>query len=98
MVNEGGNVTCLCEGRDGNPPADVTWYKGDRTTGLTGKEKITLTLHNVSEKDGGSYKCVAQSYPSIMFKDEKIVEVKVKLNCKYDFYSGRALDSISGPT
>ena len=81
-VNEGGDVTCACQGQGGNPPADVTWYKDNHKIGRTGKEETTLTLTNVTnEKDHGSYKCVAQSYQNEMFQDKVIV--KVIVNCKY---------------
>ena len=86
IVNEGDNVSCACQGQGGNPPADVTWYKDNHKIGGTGKEEKTLTLTNViHEKDNGNYKCVAQSYPSEMFRDAVIVEVLV--NCKYYWYS-----------
>ena len=82
IVNEGDDVSCTCQGQGGNPPADVTWHKDNRKIGGTRKKEKTLTLTNVTnEKDHGSYKCVAQSYPSEMFQDEVIVEVTV--NCKY---------------
>ena len=83
MVNESGNVSCTCQGLGGNPPADVTWYKDGNNASGTGKEEKTLILTNVSEKHRGSYNCVAQSYPSELFRDEVIVEVIVNLNCKY---------------
>ena len=84
-ANESDDVSCTCQGQDGNPPADVTWYKDNLMIGGTGKEENTLTLTNVTnEKDHGIYKCMAQSYPDEMFQDEVIVEVIV--NCKYYWY------------
>ena len=84
-VNEGDYVSCACQGQGGNPPADVTWYKDNRKIGKTGKEEKTLSLTNVTnEKDDGSYKCVAQSYPNEMFQDE--VKVEVIVNCRYYWY------------
>ena len=83
-VNEGDNVSCACQGKGGNPPPDVTWYKDNRTIGGTGKEEKTLTLTNVTnENDHGSYKCVAQSHPNETFQDEVIVQVIVRPNCEY---------------
>ena len=82
LVNEGDNVSCTCQGHGGNPPADVTWYKDNHIIGETRKEEKALTLTNVThEKDHGSYKCVAQSYPNEMFQDEVIIDMSV--NCKY---------------
>ena len=47
-VNEGDNVTCVCTGKGGNPPANVTWYdKVGVQIGGAGKEEQTLTLSNV---------------------------------------------------
>ena len=85
IAHEGDNVSCACQGQGGNPPADVTWFKNSRKVGETGKEEKTLSLTNVTnEKDDGSYKCVAQSYPNEMFQYEVIVRVIV--NCKYYWY------------
>ena len=61
-VNVGDDVTCLCEGKGGKPPANVTWYKDGVQIGDTEKEDIALTLRNVDKKDGGTYNCVANSY------------------------------------
>ena len=98
-VNEGGDVSCLCQGQGGNPPADVTWYKDNRKIGGTGKEQNTLTLKNVTnEKHNGSYKCVAQSHPDKMFQHEDKLEVivyykpkKTKINVREEAYVGEKL-------
>ena len=79
-LNEGDNFTCACRGKGGNPPANVTWYKDGVQIGGTGNEEQTLTLRNVDGTDSGTYKCVAQSHT---LAEEKLVEVKVRLNCKY---------------
>lgn len=71
MVNVGDNITCLCEGKGGFPPADVTWYKDDTQIGDIKKEQNTLTLKNIDRTDSGTYKCVGQSHT---LKDEKTVE------------------------
>ena len=85
IVNEGDDVSYACQGQGGNPPADVTWYKDGNKIGETGKEEKTLTLTSVTNENAhGRYKCVAESYPSEMFRDEVIVEVIV--NCKYYWY------------
>ena len=80
-VNEGDDFTCVCRGEGGNPPANVTWYKDGDPIGGTGNEEQTLTLRNVDgTADTGTYKCVAQSHT---LAEEKLVEVKVRQNCKY---------------
>ena len=81
IVNEGDNFTCVCRGKGGNPPADITWYKDGVQIGRTGKEEQTLTVRNVNGADTGTYKCVAQSY--INATNETSIEIIVKLNCKY---------------
>ena len=73
-VNEGNNVSCVCSGQGGNPPADITWYKDNRKIGGTGKEEKTLTLNNVDRTTSGTYKCVAQSYN---LTDDKSIELIV---------------------
>jgi hypothetical protein len=82
ILNEGDDFTCECQGLGGNPPANVTWYKDGKKIDGTGTEKQILTLINVDETDSGTYKCVAESYPNVMFRDERSIRVDVK--CKYD--------------
>ena len=49
---------CECQGTDGNPPANVTWYK-DNTKVITGKKEAVLSLRNVDKDDNGTYRCEA---------------------------------------
>ena len=74
ILNEGDNVTCVCRGKGGNPPADVTWFKDGVQIGETEKEEQKLTLSNVSKTASGIYKCLAQSYT---LTDKKSVEIIV---------------------
>ena len=76
--NIGGDVTCVCRGVGGNPPANVTWYKGDVKIDEATKEINTLTLKNVSQTDGGIYTCLARSYPDLKYEDRKTIVL-----CKY---------------
>ena len=78
-VNEEDDITCVCKGQGGNPPANVTWYKDGVQVGETGKEEQTLIRRNISEADSGMYTCVAQSH--INMTDEK--SIKITVNCKY---------------
>ncbi len=80
-LNEGDDFTCVCRGEGGNPPADVTWFKDGVQIGRTGKEEQVLTLRNVSGIDSGTYKCLSRSHT---LTDEKLVAVKIRLNCKYN--------------
>ena len=80
-LDEGEYFTCVCRGENGNPPADVTWYKNNVQTGTTKKEEETLTRSNVTETDSGTYKCVAQSHTLM---EEKSVVVNVRPNGKYN--------------
>ena len=86
-LNEGDDFICECKGLGGNPPASVTWYKDGKNIGKTRTEVQLLTLMNVDETDNGTYKCVAESYPNVMYRDEKSIRVDVR--CKYmiDIYS-----------
>ncbi|XP_028407297.1 deleted in malignant brain tumors 1 protein-like [Dendronephthya gigantea] len=77
-VNLGDDITCLCEGKGGKPPANVTWYKDGVQFGKTEQEQNMLTLSNVNKTDNGTYKCVGKSYT---LTDEKSIEV--------DFYYGK---------
>ena len=81
-MGEGDNVTCVCRGEGGNPPANVTWFKDAAQIGETGKEEQKLTLSNLSRTENGTYKCVAQSHTNSMFVDEKSIEIEVRRKCK----------------
>ncbi|XP_028407291.1 deleted in malignant brain tumors 1 protein-like [Dendronephthya gigantea] len=71
-VNLGDDITCLCEGKGGKPPANVTWYKDGVQFGDTEQEQNVLNLSNVSETDNGTYTCVGKSHT---LTDEKSIEV-----------------------
>ena len=80
-VTEGDDVTCVCTGEGGVPaPANVTWYKDGVQIGETKKENNTLTVTDVNVTDSGTYKCVAQSYPTNAYKDEKSIQIIVNVN------------------
>ena len=74
-LDEGEDFTCECNGTDGNPPANVTWYKDGRPI-ATGKKHARLVLKNLQEKDSGTYQCVAMSDDNA--KNVKSIEVEVK--------------------
>ena len=73
-MHQSDNFVCECEGTDGNPPADVTWYKND-TKIATGKEKAILSLSNVDKDNSGTYRCEAKS--SEKAKNETSIDVIV---------------------
>ena len=60
-VNQADYFACECKRTDGNPPADVTWFK-DNTRIVTGKDVANLVLSNVDKDDSGTYRCVAKSH------------------------------------
>ena len=80
-LNEGDDFTCLCEGKGGNPPANVTWYKNGVKFSDVGTEKQTLNLLNVSKANNGTYQCKAASYGHEKYTDEKSCEVIVYCKC-----------------
>jgi hypothetical protein len=80
-VNEGNNLACVSTSKDGNPRGNLTWYKDGAQIGNATYGENILILTNASKNDSGNYTCIAQSYT---LKDEKSIEVKVRLNCKYD--------------
>lgn len=78
-VNEGNDVTCKCNCKDGNPPANCIWFKDGTKTG-EGKKKVnTLSRPDIKKIDGGNYTCVGLSHSSA--RDEKSITVTVY--CKY---------------
>ena len=83
-VIEGYDVTCVCRGEGGRPPANITWYKDGVQIGETKKENNTLTLNNVNGTHNGTYKCEAQSYIGDEYVDAAYIDVVVKTKCKYD--------------
>lgn len=80
-VNKTDDVTCLCKGKDGKPPANVTWYdeKGDNIT-ETGNEEQVLNLKNVDRTDKGTYTCEAKSYET----EKNRTAIKLYVNCEYN--------------
>ncbi|XP_046860779.1 carcinoembryonic antigen-related cell adhesion molecule 6-like isoform X2 [Xenia sp. Carnegie-2017] len=80
VVNEGDNVSCVCRGEGGNPPANVTWF--DKNNNILGDDvgvvSKTSVITNVTMNDGGNYRCKAQSYNDPRFRDEKSIEILVK--------------------
>ncbi|XP_028407328.1 deleted in malignant brain tumors 1 protein-like isoform X2 [Dendronephthya gigantea] len=79
VVNLGDDITCLCEGKGGKPPANVTWYKDGVQFGDTEQEQNVLNLSNVSETDNGTYTCVGKSYA---LTDEKSIEIDFNYDSK----------------
>ena len=63
---------------DGNPPADVTWYKNN-TQIVARKEKAILRFSNVGKDDIGTYTCEAKSYEKAKSK----TSMELIVNCKY---------------
>ena len=45
----------------GNPPADITWYKGNDTDGRKMTNCSTLEVRNVASSDEGWYTCFAKN-------------------------------------
>ena len=80
-VNENNDLTCECRDEEGNPQANLTWYKDGVQIDKTSYGKNILTLTNVTKQDSGRYTCKAQSY---ILTDEESFEVIVRLNCKYE--------------
>ena len=76
-VNKGDYFACECKGTNGFPPANVTWYKGERQT-ITGKEKAILRFSSVDKVANGTYRCEARSHE----KAKKKVEIALIVYCK----------------
>ena len=81
-VNQSDYFACECNGTDGNPPADVTWYNSSGMI-VTGKEKAILVLSNVDKDDNGTYKCEAKSSQRATSK----TSIDLFVICKYNCYS-----------
>ena len=77
-MNESNYFACECQGIDGNPRANVTWYKGNEIV-ATGKEKAVFTFPSVSKDDNGTYRCEAKSHKKA--KNETSIHIIVQ--CKY---------------
>ena len=78
-VNEGDDLTCECRDEDGNPPANLTWYKDGVQIGSTTYGEYILTLTNVNKQGSGRYTCKAQSHTVVEEKSFKLI-----VHCKYD--------------
>ena len=73
-VPEHSDVYSSCEGKNGVPTSNVSWYKGNK---LVVKGKI-LSFRNIKRDQAGSYTCKVQSGP---FTDK--IELKIVVQCKY---------------
>ena len=78
-LNVGDDIVCICIGLGGNPPARVTWFKGNKQKSGTGKEEQRLRITNCKKNDSGTYRCVAESHEEA--KNE--TTIKLVVNCKY---------------
>ena len=83
-LNQSDFFACECNGTNGNPPANVTWYKNGTKQELivTGKEKAILVLSNVDKNGSGTYRCEAKSGIEEA-KNETSIDVIVL--CKYNY-------------
>ena len=77
-MTKGNNFICVCRGEGGNPPADVTWYKGNEQI-ATGTVIAILNLTDVDKNDAETYKCEAKSHE----KAKKETTIEIIVNCKY---------------
>ncbi|XP_066024499.1 proto-oncogene tyrosine-protein kinase receptor Ret-like isoform X3 [Pocillopora verrucosa] len=60
-VTEGKHVAIPCLKNSGNPPAVVTWYKGNDTNGNETTNGSTLKVQNAALSDEGWYTCFAKN-------------------------------------
>ena len=77
-IKQGDYFACECKGTDGNPPADVTWYR-DNTKIVTGKENAILRFPNIDSYDSGTYICKAKSR---IEETRKTTDCQVIVHCK----------------
>ncbi|XP_046857384.1 opioid-binding protein/cell adhesion molecule-like [Xenia sp. Carnegie-2017] len=73
-LNVSDYFSCECKGEDGNPPAVVTWYKGNGRI-ISGEGMATLTIARVDRDDNGLYRCEAKGDEKA--KAEKTVQIIV---------------------
>ena len=81
-LKEGENITCLCNGTNGNPPPTASWSKDGK---VLSEEylKSTLMLTKVGKDDNGAYICKVRSHN---LTDEKRVQVIEKCECNIILY------------
>ena len=79
-VNQSDYFACECKGTDGNPPADVTWYK-DNLKIVTGKERAILRFPDVDEDDSGTYRCETTKQCQNKRLEQDLVNAREK--CKH---------------
>ena len=87
-VKEGDYFACECKGTDGNPPADVTWYKDNTKIGDTGNKKAILRFTDVKRGHSGTYSCEAKSGIGNV-KNE--TEIGLIVNCKCTSINNKVL-------
>ena len=81
-LKEGENITCLCNGTNGNPPPTASWSKDGK---VLSEEylKSTLILTKVRKDDNGTYICKVRSHN---LTDEEQVPVIVECECNVNLY------------
>ena len=76
-LNKGAYFACQCNGTDGYPIANVTWYKDMTQIEDTGIGNATLVFSNATEDDNGTYRCEVKS-GTVKADKVEIIDIRVK--------------------
>ena len=60
-VEEGGVASIPCVEVIGNPPAAISWYRGNATSADNITNRLDLNIKNAAENDIGWYTCFAKN-------------------------------------
>ena len=60
-VEVGGDISIRCLEVMGNPPAAISWYRGNATSGDSITNNVDLRVKNANESYSGWYTCFAKN-------------------------------------
>nr|XP_021333396.1 Schwann cell myelin protein-like [Danio rerio] len=81
-IVEGDSVTLNCSS-DSNPPAELNWFKGNKSLN-SGR---LFNISKISSDDSGEYKCKAKNAHGVKYSDPVTLDVQYSVHRDYFLYA-----------